>query len=639
MSQQQEDESAVAATGRGAAQPGTDAAAREPRPGAAQPGGGPLAGPAGRRRWWDRPWLREALIIVGFLAAGVAATWPRASYLTGSLPAGNDQAEYVWNMWWMAHQLIHLGNPWFTSYLAAPLGDQLGFDTLTPLLGLVMAPVTLVLGPSVSYGLLVILAPGFAGYAMYRMARLWVPGLVGPLAAGAFFGLSGMVTFQAWSHLHTAVGVAMLPLTVEAAVRLRRGPAVRRGVILGIVLGATMLIDQEFAVLAVVLAVLVLLPWLVRHHGRAQLRAMAAAAVTALVISAPQLIAMVQQLRAGGGHTPFVSDYIRYAGQLPSMFAPSPRLASYGATGLGSIYRATAPGEGLATYGVVLSLLAVLGLVVSWRRRSAWLLALLWLGATWLALGPILIIGGHRYVPLGIDWRGHQLSALMPYAWMIHLPVLSSFREAERFTLLGLVGAALLAGAAVQWLRQHAPPLLIGVVLLGVLELGWPGWPHPVTVPTTLAAVDRPIAADHSGSVVVDVPFGVAGIPSGFGNLPSPLALVLATADGHPRAVSYTSWTIQQTLTGIARHPFYAGLVGARYGHLPTPAQIVAARQDARSLHVGWVLVWGPHWMAKLGRAGRRYHPDYHYQMVYRYLRQVGFHFAYQAGQVVVYRP
>jgi hypothetical protein len=637
LSQQQEGEAAVAAAHREAAQEGTAGAIRELAPGAAQPASGQAAGPAQPRRWWARPWLREAVIIVAFLAAGVAATWPRATFLTGTLPASSDQAEYVWNMWWLAHQITHLGNPWFTSYLAAPLGDRLGFDTLTPLLGAVMTPVTLLFGPSLSYGLLVLVTPGFAGYAMYRLARLWLPGLVGPLAAGAFFGLSGMVTFQVWAHLHTAAGVVLLPLTVEAAVRLRRSPAIGRGVVLGIMLGAAMLIDQEFAVLAVILAALILLPWLLDHHGRAELRAVATAAAAALVISAPQLVAMARQVLAGGGRAPAASNYIKYAGQLPSLFAPSPRLAYYGATGLGSIYR-TMHGEGLATYGVVLSLLAVLGLVVSWRRRSAWLLALLWLGAAWLALGPTLVISGHTYVPLGVHWRGLRVSLLMPYTWLIHLPGLSSFREAERFTLLGLVGAALLAGAAVEWLRQHAKPALIAVVVFGALEAGWPGIPHAPTMPTALAAVDRPIAADHSGSVVVDVPFGIIGVPSAFGDKPSPMALVLATADGHRRAASYTSWADRKTIHGIARHPFYAGLVGARYGHQFTPAQLAAARQDARSLHVGWVLVWGPGWMAKEHPAGRHYHPHYHYQAIYRYLRGAGFHVAYQADQVVVYR-
>jgi hypothetical protein len=612
---QQEDQAA-----RSAARPGT---ARE---GTAKP-----------RRWWARPWLREAAIIVAFLSAGVAATWPRATFLTGTLPASSDQAEYVWNMWWLAHQVTHLGNPWFTSYLAAPIGVGLGYDTLTPLLGAVTAPVTLLFGPSISYGLLVILTPGFACYAMYRLARLWLPGLAGPLAAGAFFGLSGMVTFQAWTHLHTAAGIVLLPLTMEAAVRLRRGPAIRHGVILGVMLGAAMLIDQEFAVLAVILAALVLLPWLVSNHGGAQLRALAAAAVTALVISLPQLIAMAHVLLARGNPQPAAGDYLRYAAELPGLFAPSPRLADYGMTGIGSIYPVRTPGDGLATFGAMLSLLAVLGLLVSWRRRSARLLGLLWLGSALLALGPTLVISGHQYAPLSAHWRGLQVSLLMPYTWLIRLPGLSSFREAERLALLGLVGAALLAGAAVGWLRQHAKLALVAVVVFGALEAGWPGSQYTATMPTTLAAVDRPIAADHSGSVVVDVPFGVIGVPSGFGDRPSPMSLVLATADGHPRAASYTSWSVHSTVTGIARHPFYAGLVAARYGQLFTAAHAAAARQDARSLHIGWVLVWGLHWMNKLRRPGSHFH--YHYQAIYRYLRQAGFHFAYRADQVVVYRP
>ncbi len=48
---------------------------------------------------------------------------------------------------------------------------------------------------------------------------------------------------------------------------------------------------------------------------------------------------------------------------------------------------------------MVLTALALFGLAVCWRRRSARLLALFWLGATWLALGTGILIGDHRYVP------------------------------------------------------------------------------------------------------------------------------------------------------------------------------------------------------------------------------------------------
>jgi hypothetical protein len=617
---------------------GMDTAGPEPAAAAAvadgpvvpAPAGGRAAGPGQRRRW-----VGEAVVLAGYVTAGVVVTWPRARYLAGALPAGNDQAQYVWNMWWIAHQLLHPGNPWFTSYLAAPVGIQLGYDVVMPLAGVLLAPVTLVFGPSASYSLLAIVTPGLACYTMYRLARLWLPGRAGPVAAGAFFGLSGMLAFQDWQHLPVAVGIVFLPLAMEAAIRLRRDPSIKRGVILGVVCGASVLINQELAVLAVILAALLLLPWLTRQHGAVQIGAVAASAVTAAVISAPQLIAMAQETVTGGRVTPHMGDYARYTAQLPGLFALSPRLADSGVLRLGSIYQAPAPGDALATFGVVLTVVAVLGLVVSWRRRGTRLLGLMWLGSALLSLGPTLPIAGHVLVPVAQRWHRLRVSLLMPYTWFIHVPVLTSFREADRLAIIGLIAAALLAGAAVVWLRQHASPAIIAVVVLGAMEAGWAGGPHPATMPTALAAVDRPIAADHSGSVVVDVPFGIIGIPAAYGAVPAAPALVLATADGHPRAVSYGPLAVPATVAKVKRHAFYAGLVAAMAGQPVSPARFAAARQDLRTLHIGWALVWLRQWVL----LPHAYSRPYDTGAVMAYLRQTGFHRAYQADGVAVYRP
>src|SRR5215468_339194 len=188
------------ALGAAAEGPGgtTAGQARPEENGQAVLGPGSTAGP-GAASWRATAaagrWPFQLALLACYLAAGIAATWPRASYLTGRLPPGSDQGEYVWNMWWIAHQVVHLGNPWFTGTLAAPVGVQLGFDTLTPLLGLVMTPVTLLFGPSASYSLLVIVTPGLACYALvaaqpggrHRGGRLLrsvrhvrLPGLVPP---------------------------------------------------------------------------------------------------------------------------------------------------------------------------------------------------------------------------------------------------------------------------------------------------------------------------------------------------------------------------------------------------------------------------------------------------------------------------
>lgn len=197
------------------------------------------------RRALARPYARHLLLIAVYLAAGVAATWPRALWLAdGKLPRTSDVAMYVWDMWWMAHQLVHLGNPFFTRYMAAPAGTSLAYDTLLPLPGWVMAPVTLVFGPSASYTLLTIVAPGLLCYVMYRLAKLWL-NEAGAVVAGAFFGLSSMLLWQDWYHLNIALGTIFLPVTIEAAVRLRRNPSAAPAIALGAALGASVLVTRR----------------------------------------------------------------------------------------------------------------------------------------------------------------------------------------------------------------------------------------------------------------------------------------------------------------------------------------------------------------------------------------------------------
>jgi hypothetical protein len=274
----------------------------------------------------------------------------------------------------------------------------------------------------------------------------------------------------------------------------------------------------------------------------------------------------------------------------------------------------------------------VAGLVVSWRRRSARQLAALWLASAALALGAVLKVGSHTYVPFAQTWHGVRLSGIMPFTWFVQIPGMAGFREAGRLTMLGVLPAALLAGAAVDWLRRRAAVLLIPVLILAALEAGWAGNLAVAAMPTALPALDRPIAADHSGSIVVDVPFGVrGGVPlAREGGAFDPEAQVLATADGHPRAVGYLSRLPAETLMAVRRNAFYAGLMSAQgqprglvesvTGLHSYPALLAAARADVRRMDVGWIIVW-------------QRSPD-----VLAYLAKTGFHFDYAADGAWVYR-
>jgi hypothetical protein len=431
-----------------------------------------------------------------------------------------------------------------------------------------------------------------------------------------------------------------LPLALEASVRLRRTPGTRQAVILGLVMGAAVLTDQESAVLAAIITALTLVPWLLRGPSRAKLRPAALAVGAGILVGGAQIAAMLREVAGGGlsiaAHTLAVS-YKQYGMGLPGMFTPSPRVADFGLSVLATPFWHSRDNEQMPMFGAVVTVLAAGGLIAAWRRRRAWQLAALWLGCAALALGSSLWIGNVQYLPLLAWWHNVRVSNLMPYTWFIQIPGLSSFREADRLAILGLVPAALLAGTAVDWLRRRARPRTVLVAALAVvaglsvLEAGysglkWPsGQPKIGVIGTSYAALDRPIAADHSGSIVVDLPFGIRGGIPVYGLGFYPKALIMATADGHPRAIGYVSRLPMPTMNAMEAHPFYRYLVGAQHGVHITAAHLQAARRDLQRMKVGWVVVW-------------RRNPNVQ-ASVLPFLRNVGLQFDYRAGSVLVYRP
>lgn len=619
--------------------------------------------PAGQRSWQrrlrsiPRPVYIHLAVLVGFMLAALAVDWTRESYLfTQRLPVGRDYGLFTFDYWWMAHCVTHLTNPYFTYYQAAPVGVPLAFHVLMPLEGALMTPFTLAFGPAFSLNLLMFLTPGLTCYAMYRAARLWLPTQVGAIAAGALFGLCTIIAWNDWWQAQLALGQIFIPLVLEVAVRMGRRPTWRMAVLFGVVLGTALLTDQESTILAGTVAALALLPWLLRRQARGgfplltKLRALVVAGVMAGVIGSPQLLAMYFQGKAGYATVPqgaLAADFNGSGAPLAQMFSPSPRLGFFGVKDAYRYYYGVGPHSStLVAYGLVLTLLAVFGLVVCWRRHGTRMLGLLWLAGTLLAMGTTVFLGtAHKYVPFAETWHGIRVSMIMPYTWLVRMPVLSSFREANRLDVLGLVGASLLAAAAVDWLYRRATPVVLVVAVLAVFEMGSvgagtavPSGPQPpMSMPINMPALDRPIAADHSNSIVVDIPLGVrSAVPLHNEGAPfDPEAQVQGTADGHPRAVAYVSRMSAEFLDKVKAHPFYRYIFKlqapyrkafstALFGrHGQGSAELTAARNDAYKMHVGWAIMWN----SRKPERG-----------VLRYLKALGFKFQYSADGASVYR-
>ena len=75
----------------------------------------------------------------------------------------------------------------------------------------------------------------------------------------------------------------------------------------------------------------------------------------------------------------------------------------------------------IVTFGVALTALALFGIAVSWRRRHARSLALLWLACALLSLGSALWVGSHRYIPVAEMVHVPPFGVPALYAWRTQL--------------------------------------------------------------------------------------------------------------------------------------------------------------------------------------------------------------------------
>jgi hypothetical protein len=199
------------------------------------------------------------LPVYGLLALGLfAATWTHP--FSNVIGDGPDPPVFIWYLRWVPFAVSHGLNPLFTSYLDFPDGINLMWQTSVPLLGLLLAPVTLTLGPIFAYNLLMTASMALAAWCAFLAFRRYVGRPWAAALGGLLFGFSPYMLAQSLGHPH--VGVAFIcPLMLiafeEAVVRQQRSPW-RLGAGIGALAAAQLLISEELLLTQVLLACMAL---------------------------------------------------------------------------------------------------------------------------------------------------------------------------------------------------------------------------------------------------------------------------------------------------------------------------------------------------------------------------------------------
>jgi hypothetical protein len=421
----------------------------------------PPAAPGPR---WAVVWPLGLYVLLSLLLFGL----PIADHPKGSIIAADeiDSSVFMWFYGWWPHALGHGLNPFVTYYQFVPEGFNLQWSTSMPLPSVLLSPVTLTLGPSVSWNLIQVAAPALSAWTAFLLCR-HVTGAMWPSVLGGYvFGFSPYMLSHLTGGPYLAL-VLLVPLFVLLVLKAVRGDLRPRTFVLGMVaaLTAQYLISIEVLATSTLFgAVAMLAAFVLMRDHRAGLLATAKLLVIAYAAMAVLVSPFLYYFFFGDQYPPGAT-YFR--ADLASFVLPPDTLELTKSHSPDNVFR----GAVLEAYlGLPLIALVLAFLWGRRRSRSTWLLLICLFVPAIAMLGEKLIV------------RGTLTEIPMPWAVLGRLPVLEH-AIAVRFALFVVLTCALIValwlvpGGLARW-------ALAALVVASFLpDVGNPAWQTSISDP------------------------------------------------------------------------------------------------------------------------------------------------------------
>jgi hypothetical protein len=417
--------------------------------------------PAASPMRFRRPWIKDAAAVLLLALAAALVTrgfWPDpAGRALGLNP--NDQAL---DEWFLAYATrAYRGDFAFvTGALNAPDGVNILSNASLIGAGLLFAPLTLAFGAPVTFAVVTgfnLAANGAGWYLLFaRTAGLH---RLAAFVGGAFCAFAPGMVSQSNGHLHMTSAWLVPPMVwCVAALARRKGRAVWRGALLGVLAAGQYFLGEEVLFLTAIALGLFCLAFAAtaRPAPRAVLPALGAGlGVAAAVAGALLAYPLWVQFRGPQSATGGVFGPAFYSADLKSFAAISPLSL---AGGDGAARLASGPAEYTAFFGAPV-LIVVLGATVwMWRRPAVVAATVVSIVLFAMSLGPHIVVGHHRTAQWG------------PYALLDGLPVFEWALPA-RFALAAIPLIAFVLAQAVHaaLTQTETLKLLVPVAVVAAL--------------------------------------------------------------------------------------------------------------------------------------------------------------------------
>jgi hypothetical protein len=477
-----------------------------------EPADGP---PAERPPWYLRPAMQGLVALVLYSAAWLTTI---GKHMLHDVSAAHldqysmDPNFYIWCLRWWPYAVGHGLNPFFSHFIWAPQGHSLAWVTAIPPIALLAAPLTLTVGPIVTFNLLTAFGLPLSAWAAFvlcrRLTKKFWPALVG----GAVFG------FSAYEINHVSAGQLnltyslLLPLLAYLVVLWRENAISTR--LFVIVAGITMAVQfylflETFADLTAVLAVALVVGILVagRAHRAEVMRlvkCLAGAYGVAFLLALPYLAyALITRAPSLQANTDL--DLLSLVVPRPEATCSwKPALSVSQCDSSTSFLHHLALGPIQTSYagyvGLPLLVVAVVLAATCWSTRLVRFLTCMLAFIIVASLGPTLYFEGGRVITL-------------PWAFLWHLPIVRNAYPSRlmlfAFLTLAVMAAVWLAGTASKYWRVPLALLVVFAVYQDAPIVNVA--PHS-TVPAFIATGSYRHELSRGETVVVVSNIGNAGM-------------------------------------------------------------------------------------------------------------------------------
>jgi hypothetical protein len=425
-----------------------------------------------------------------YLLTAAVFTWPAVLHMsTRVIGGGGDTLFHIWAMRWWQHALGTWHNPFITDQIFAPVGVNLTWTTLVPLLGFLSWPLYGFLSVSAAWNVLVLAGLAISATSAFALADCMTSNLTASLLAGFVYGFSPYMMAHALGHI-PLIFTPFLPLLGLVLYQFATGRlAARRFVPLTALLLFLLLATYEetFALATLVLGVAFALAYFCFWRTgteRARIARIAGALACSYAIAAVAFSPYLywQFLGPAPMRPPAVFHRPdQYVTDLLNLLVPTPinlfggRLFSFVTAGFtGNL------GEWNGYIGLPLMLIAVSSFVHASRSGRTLDLFLLTLTAAVivLSLGPSLHIAGqYHFISLTVPWSHHtERAAPIPLPWWVvdRMPLIKR-AVPSRLMVFAFLGLALAASLWAARTSRFKGVLAIFSILLFYL----PALPYP----------------------------------------------------------------------------------------------------------------------------------------------------------------